>query len=46
MKRIIVITWMLLLGAVLYAHPVTPEKALQEPPGKTLSPENTISSLR
>ena len=29
MKRIIVIMWMLLLGAVLYAHPVTPEKALQ-----------------
>ncbi len=29
MKRIIVIIGMLLLGAVLYAHPVTPEKALQ-----------------
>ena len=29
MKRIIVIIGMLLPGAVLYAHPVMPEKALQ-----------------
>ena len=51
MKRIIVIMWMLLLGAVLYAHPVTPEKALQVASrvfasGPATKASSDISSLR